>query len=296
LGMMLAFRTGGRRIDFVALNDPAAPTNNVQDFLALLRATADAAGTEAPLGIGSVGELHLGNVVFSQVPLAKSLLERAGVANGAGILGHVVNQTKRTLLSSSAVQQYWTGVVRASDTLGKFTLVPDKDVNQLRSLSPGANYLSEDWKSRQGAADLEFRLYWIAFRSARETPLDELMKGWEEEHRVRVGTVIFPKIDPEARDARLLALLASEIGANPGNWVAERTEAKPPELPATEFTAGRFLAYRKSQEGRGALPEEKYESFFETGQIKEELAVELIARYNQKRVLGHYVPPLGTLT
>jgi hypothetical protein len=291
LGIMLAFRAGGRRIDFLGINDPTAPTNTVRDFLSLLRATADSAGTEVPFG--SAGELHLGNLASSQVPLAKSLVEHAGLANGLGIFGHVANQTKRTLLSSSAVQQYWTGVVRANDTLGKFTIVPQTEVNQRRSLSPGANYLTEDWKMRQSAADLEFRLYWIAFRSPKETPLDELMKPWEDGHRVEVGTVVFPKVDAATREARLTALLASEMGANPGNWVAEKSEIKPPELPATEFTAGRFLAYRKSQKGRNVLPEERYESFFENGQIDHELAAELIARYNQKRAAGHYVPSLG---
>ena len=197
LEIMLAFRTGGRRIDFIGLNDPAAPTNNARDFLALLRATADSAGTEVPFG--SVGELHLGNLAFAQIALAKTLVERAGVGHGLGIFDHVANQTKRTVLSSSAVQQYWTGVIRANDTLGKFTLGPEKDVNELRSLSPGASYLSEDCEKRQSASDLEFRLYWIAFRDPKETPLDELAKAWREEHRSRLGRWSFPKSIPRRK-------------------------------------------------------------------------------------------------
>ena len=46
LGIMLAFRSGGRRVDFLGINDPAAPTDTVEEFIALLAATAEAAGAE----------------------------------------------------------------------------------------------------------------------------------------------------------------------------------------------------------------------------------------------------------
>lgn len=55
LGLMLAFRTAsGRRVDFLGLNDPAAPTDDHRSFVELLAATADSAGTEVPFGeVGS---------------------------------------------------------------------------------------------------------------------------------------------------------------------------------------------------------------------------------------------------
>src|SRR5262245_65882933 len=51
LGLMLAFRTAnGRRVDFLGINDPAAPTDDHPAFVQLLAATAEAAGVEAPFG------------------------------------------------------------------------------------------------------------------------------------------------------------------------------------------------------------------------------------------------------
>ena len=175
-------------------------------------------------------------------------------------------------------QQYWTGVVRANDTLGKFTAVPVEDVNKPRDLSPGKQYLSEDWTRRQSEGDLSFRLYWIPFLSEEQTPLDKLTRAWVETHRMQVGTVLFPKTDPETNESKLVALLASQMGANPGNWMQLRNEGAEPQLPATKFTAGRFLAYRKSQEGRNAIPESFYRSFFMTGEFSPELVTELIRR------------------
>ena len=50
LGLMVAFRTSeGRRIDFVTINDPTSPTDTPEEFLALLKATADAASTDNQL-------------------------------------------------------------------------------------------------------------------------------------------------------------------------------------------------------------------------------------------------------
>ena len=244
--------------------------------MGLLLATADAAGTEIPLG--GIGSLELGNLAATQVKVLHNLIKRLGVARGTRIFGHIAAQTSRTLISSTAYQQYWTGVVRANDTLGKFTLVPVEDVNKARDLSPGKEYLSEDWKRRQREGDLSFRIYWIPFLSEEQTPLNKLTTGWVEAHRVEVGTVLFPKADPETREAKLAALLASQMGANPGNWVQRRDEGAEPVLPATEFTAGRFLAYRKSQEGRDALPESLYASVFMTGEFSPELVTELIRR------------------
>ena len=294
LGIMLAFRTGGgQRIDFIGINDPTAPTNTVGDFAALLKATADAAGTEVPLG--GVGKLHLGNLVAGQGALVASLSGQVGPIKALQIAGHVTAQTSRTVTSSSAIQQYWTGIVRATDTLGKFTLVPANSVNENRALSPGATYLSDDWRRRQVTSDLEFQLYWIRYLNEAETPLQELTKAWTEHHRVQVGTVVFPQVDPEQRETKLLAVLASEMGANPGNWVDTPAEEPHSAFPATEFTAGRFLAYRKSQQGRDALSTERYESFYATGGIDADLAAELVRRYNEKIAAGHAVPDVGKL-
>ena len=111
---------------------------------------------------------------------------------------------------------------------------------------------------------------------------------------MRVGTVAFPQVKSEARESKLIALLASELGANPGNW-QETPEASAGELPSTRFTAARFLAYRLSQQHRQALPEESYRTFFEKGEISEALAATLIARYKEKQAAGQWVPDLGQL-
>ena len=98
----------------------------------------------------------------------------------------------------------------------------------------------------------------------------------------------------EQQHEEVLALLASELGANPGNWV--ETSETAAGLPSTRFTAARQLAYRASQETRGALTEDRYASFFERGEISSTLAAELVRRYQEKRARGHWVPDVGELT
>ena len=90
----------------------------------------------------------------------------------------------------------------------------------------------------------------------------------------------------------MIALLASELGANPGNWV-EAADDDGTGLPATRFTAARMLAYRASQRNRGALADDAYATFFERGEIGAALAAELVRRYAAKRVAGHWVPDVG---
>jgi hypothetical protein len=292
LGLMVAFRApNGRRIDFITINDPTAPTNTPADFIALLKATADATGTSIPGG--SAGTLDIGNVFASQVVLLASLARHAGF-HAPSIAAHVTAQTSRTLRSSTAYQQYWTGIVRARDVLGKFTFVPTDNVNGPRGVSPGETYLSDDWKRRQAAGALEFDLYWIPFLSEEDTPLVDLMHPWREDHRVKVGRVTFPMIDPDARDSRLAALLVAEMGANQGNWMETPTSA-PTDLPATEYTAARALVYRRSQRERHALADDTYAAYFDRGEIAADLAAELIRRYNQKRAAKHNVPDVGDL-
>ncbi len=278
LGLMVAFTTAaGRRIDFITINDPTSPTDTPEEFLALLRATADAAGTT--------------NMFAQQATLLVSLARHAGLkAPAIGI--HVTGQTARTVRSSSAYQQYWTGIVRARDVLGKFTFVPIAETSTGHDPARGPRYLSEDWRARQSAGPLEFRLEWIRFLSERETPLIDLTTPWQDRHREVVGRVTFPKSDPTTREARLTALLASELGANAGNW-DETPDGPRAALPATRFTAARSLAYRESQKNRDALPEEAYASFFTDGAISDALSHELIRRYRDKRAAGHWVPDLG---
>jgi len=278
LGLMVAFTTAaGRRIDFITINDPTSPTDTPEEFLALLQATADAAGTA--------------NMFAQQAKLLLSLARHAGLkAPAIGI--HVTRQTDRTVRSSSAYQQYWTGIVRARDVLGKFTFVPVGATATGHEQGRGPKHLTEDWRARQSAGPLEFRLEWIRFLSERETPTANLTAPWQDGHRTVVGTVTFPKTDPTTRAAKLTALLASELGANAGNW-DETSDGPRATLPATRFTAARSLAYRESQKNRGALPEDAYAAFFTDGSISDTLSHELIRRYQEKRAAGHWVPNLG---
>jgi hypothetical protein len=281
LGLMVAFRTAaGRRIDFITINDPRSPTDTPEEFLALLKATADAAR-----GAG---------LFASQTVLLASLLRHAGL-RAPVIAAHVTAQTLRTARSSSAYQQYWTGIVRARDVLGKFTFVPASEVPAGQGGDRGPTHLTKDWRARQSAGPLVFDLRWIPFVDEPQTPLDNLTRPWAHDHDVSVGTITFPKTDPDTREAKLTALLASELGANPGNW-EETSDGPAAALPATRFTAARKLAYRASQETRAALGEETYATFFGSGEISPTLANELIRRLHQKRAGGHWVPDVGELS
>lgn len=280
LGLMAAFRTAsGTRIDFITINDPTSPTDTPEEFLALLRATADAAASSGLLA--------------SQARLLAALARHAGLRAPA-IAIHVTGQTHRTVRSISAYQQYWTGIVRARDVLGKFTFVPTSEVTQTSESQRTPTHLTRDWRARQSAGDLRFELRWIPFLNERETPLEDLTQSWRHDHEVAVGVVTFPQTDFETTEAKLVAVLASELGANPGNWM--ETDAGAPSLPATRFTAARQLAYRASQQTRQAVSEESYASVFTTGEVSPELAAELIRRYQRKRAAGHWVPDVGELS
>jgi hypothetical protein len=75
------------------------------------------------------------------------------------------------------------------------------------------------------------------------------------------------------------------MGANPGNWVRDRANSI--AEPQTEFGLARQIAYRKSQEGRSALPESEYADVFSSGVISDALAAELRRRRDAKRSAGH---------
>jgi hypothetical protein len=100
-----------------------------------------------------------------------------------------------------------------------------------------------------------------------------------------VGIVVFPKTNLDSEEAKLWAILATEMGANPGNWVADKQNNI--AQPASEFGVARKIAYQKSQEGRGALEPNFYRSVFSTGQITPELAQELQRRHDTKLKAGH---------
>ena len=170
-------------------------------------------------------------------------------------------------------------------TAGKFTFVPISDENRHPGFRPGERHLSAEWKKRQAQGDVEFRLYWIPFLNQEQTPTAELTGRWDEGHKQVVGRITFPKTELDSAEARLWAILASEMGANPGNWVHDQDNTI--KEPATEFGAARKIAYRLSQEGRGALDPESYRSVFETGQISPDLAQELKRRREEKDKEGH---------
>ena len=291
LGIMVAFQTkDGHRVDFLAINDPTAPTDNHRDFMDVLHATGDSAGAEMPV-IGELGERDIGDLIAEQWEFAKALRERMGWFKAGKTLGHIFKQSIRTLRSTTAYQTYWSGIVEVDETAGKFTLKPTKDESQDMKLDPGERYLSEEWKKRQEEGDIEFLLYWIPFLNEDKTPTQELTDRWEEEHKKLVGVITFPKTNLDSEESKLWAILASEIGANPGNWVHDKENSI--KEPATEFGIARKIAYQKSQEGRGALNPEWYRSVFETGKINAELAHELSKRRSEKEKAGHvsWAPP-----
>jgi hypothetical protein len=157
LGLMLAFRTETVIVDFLGINDPAAPADNHRDFMAVLYATGESACAEIPL-VGDWGEYDIGNLIAEQKEFGKALLARMGL-KAPNMLAHIAQQTARTFHSNTAWQAYWTGIVEVSGTIGKFTFVPTVDENTFSSV--GSATFSDEWKTRQKAGNVEFLLYWI---------------------------------------------------------------------------------------------------------------------------------------
>jgi hypothetical protein len=284
LGLMVAFRTsGGARVDFITINDPTAPTDIHPQFIKLLDATADAAGAKAVFGRG-LGRLKLFDLAATSTRLVLSLIRNLGPLTGTRIALHVTRQTARTAISSTTYQTYWTGIVEVGGELGKFMFAPASDENRHRALTPGERYLSEEWRQRQARGDIEFTLHWLPFIDEQTTPTTRLTRRWVQQP-VPIGQLTFPKIEPADTEAPLWAALAAELGANPGNWVADTGNTIPE--PGTEFTCARKLAYRKSQAGRGALPEADYAHVFDGQPIGPALTAELQRRRAAKDVKGH---------
>jgi hypothetical protein len=283
LGLMVAFQTAsGQRVDFITINDPTAPTDTHPQFIRLLEASADAAGGRPVFGDGK--GLGLAGLAARTGRLFFSLLGKLGPFTGTRIFAHVTKQTLRTSTSTTAYQTYWTGIFEVGGELGKFMFAPASDENAHRPPKPGERHLSDEWRQRQARGDIEFTLYWLPFIDEQQTSTTRLTLAWQQ-RPVPIGRVTFPKTDATERDALLWAALAAELGANPGNWVADtgNTIAE----PATEFTCARKLAYRKSQQGRGALPEASYAHVFSGQPIGPELAAELLRRRSVKDAAGH---------
>jgi hypothetical protein len=285
LGLMLAFQTAdGVRVDLLGINDPASPTDNHRDFMSVLHATGASAGASVPV-LGNLVGRGLANLTAEQVKMFAALEQRMGLAAATRTMTHIVAQTLRTLHSSTAYQQYWTEVTELSGMAGKFTLVPTRDENSQPGLGAHADHLSQEWRDRQRRGDIEFVLHWIAFQSEATTPTRALATAWKEDHRKRIGVVRFPRLDADSGDAASWAILAGEMGANPGNWIHDRADSI--REPATAFGLARKLAYRASQQGRGALPAEAIAAVFKTGTIPAELERELRRRRTAKDASGH---------
>lgn len=285
LGLMAAFQTkAGQRVDFLAINDPSSPTDDHRAFISLLEATAASAGAEAPFA-GKAGDLDLLDLAAVQTRFALAMVRALGMRDGLKALGHVLGQTLTTARSSTAWQTYWTGVVEIGGTAGKFVFVPTVDQNRLRDLQPGERHLSDEWRARQAAGDVMFRLYWLPFVSQQDTSTTRLSEPWVEQ-RHPVGQLRFPQIAADSEEAALWAALAAEMGASPSNWVRDKKGGI--ALPGTEFGIARQIAYQKSQEGRSVLPPADYAEVFETGRIGAALAAELRRRRAAKRAAGHH--------
>ncbi|HZF10219.1 MAG TPA: hypothetical protein VFE33_15630 [Thermoanaerobaculia bacterium] len=270
LGLMAAFATArGRRVDFLALNEPAFPANDHREFMDVLHATGESAG--AP------------NLVVQQAKFAAALASRRGALQGAKTLAHVLGQSARTS-HSTAFQSYWTGIEEIGGSGARFNLVPVRDEKRHAGPAAGKHPVSEEWAQLQAAGDVVFELFWIPFLSEQETPTERLTEAWREDHKKKVGRLIFPRTDLTSPESRLWAALASEMGANPGNWVHDRDDTI--GEPATRFGAARKIAYGLSQKGRDALAPELYRTVFTTGRIDSALAAELARRREEKERVG----------
>ena len=284
LGLMLAFQAkAGQRVDFLGINSPGAPTDDHKQFMALLDATADAAGAEPPFGSGR-GQLDLFDLLASNLKMVRSLVSGLGFKHGGGIAMHALRQTLRTATSATAYQSYWTGIVETGGVPGKFVITPRTDENTRRSLRPGEHYLTDDWRARQAQDSIRFDIFWLPFIDQNVTDLNDLTEVWEEQ-RQRVGEVNFPKADGQSDNYRAWEMLAAEMGANPGNWVRDRENTI--GEPGTEYTCARKIAYESSQAGRDVLSEHVYAHVFEDGRISDELLAELKSRRAKKQQASH---------
>ena len=151
----------------------------------------------------------------------------------------------------------------------------------VRNFAPASAIFRKNGKCDNVPDDVGFRLYWIPFLSEAKTPTKTLTDRWEEDHKQLAGALLFPQADPDSDEAILFAILAAEMGANPGNWIHDKQDTI--RESATEFGTARKLAYQISQAGRGALEPDVCRAVFSTGSIGPELANELRRRRSPKQ-------------
>jgi hypothetical protein len=283
IGFMFAFAMpDGRRVDFLGINHPVAPSPNHRDFMTLLQAAIDGTGARAPL-ISGWGKRNLPDLLVNNAKVTFGLIRRMGLLNGMRAALHVLVQTMPTAVSRTAYQKFWGGIVEAGGATGKIMVAAASDENGWY-LGGGARHLTEEWRARQARGAMHFDLYWLPYIDERATPTVDMTARWEERPQP-IGRLTFPKGDLASEEAQLWAALTAEMGVNPANWVSGAgTEAAD---PGTEFGCARKVAYRMSQEGRGVLPEASYAHVFQGAGIGETLATELRRRRAVKQAAGH---------
>ena len=271
-------------MDFLTINDPTAPTDTHPQFVKLLDATADAAGAEPLFGSG-LGELDLADLAASNLQLApqpdRQASARSPGRESRGACGQA-DVPHRDLIDR--VPDLLDRHRRSRRRVRQVHVRPVSDENRHRAVAPGERHLTEEWRQRQSRGDIEFTLNWLPFIDEQTTSMTELTRPWEQQP-VLIGQVTFPKIEAADADAPLWAALASELGANAGNWVADTGNTIPE--PGTEFTCARKLAYRNSQAGRNVLPEADYAHVFGGAPIGPTLAAELQRRRAAKDAAKH---------
>jgi hypothetical protein len=216
LGLMLAFQTpAGRRVDFLAINDPTSPTDTHRDFMTLLAATCGGGRCEIAV---------------------RQRRQRAGPGGSDRLQRHPRQSSwwRSWAAMAARSRRMWSGRPRApharaaptrligpasskrAGRAGKFVIAPTlADQNPHRSFGAGPRHLTVDWRARQARDDVTFDLYWIPFIDQETTSTVALIKAWDEQ-RQRVGRIAFPRQDANDKDAALWAILADEMGANAG--------------------------------------------------------------------------------
>jgi hypothetical protein len=283
IGFMIAFATpAGRRVDYLAINDPVAPSPNHRDFMLLMEAAIDGTGAKAPL-ISGLGKRDLPDLLVNNTLVTLGLIRRVGLLKGLGAAAHALKQTTRTSVSHTAYQTFWGGIVEAGGSPGKIMMVPAADENGWY-LGGGPRHLTEEWCARQACGPVHFDLHWLPYIDERATPTVDMTARWEERPAL-LGRLTFPQANYASEEAQLFAALTAEMGVNPANWVSgpggETAD------PGTEFGCARKVAYRMSQEGRDVLPEALYAHVFRGAPIGEPLAAELKRRRAAKAAAGH---------
>ena len=279
LGLMVAFQArSGRRIDFVTINDPTSPTDTPEEFIALLQATADAAGASGLLA--------------NQARLLLSLARHAGI-RAAPIATHVTGQTRRTVRSSSAYQQVPgpASCARATRSASSPSCRSTRRCRRPRTRTETVHRRLADTNGRRDRWHSSCTGSRSSTSGRRRSTISRPRGGTST--RCALARSCSRRRD---RDQRIEAHRASCLGARrQSGQLAGNHRRASGGASVDRFTAARALAYRLSQQHRQALPEDSYRSFFEKGEISDALAATLIARYKEKQAAGQWVPDLGQL-